>query len=78
MRSSIGRRTSFDAARSSSLRAASWPCSSVFLAAAAVTGGRVTFEPVPGAETADALRSAYVDFLTARLGTRQWLPGSPR
>lgn len=32
-------------------------------------------EPVPGAETPDALRAAYVDFLTARLGTRQWLPG---
>jgi hypothetical protein len=31
-------------------------------------------EPVPGAETPDALRAAYVDFLTARLGTRQWLP----
>lgn len=32
-------------------------------------------EPVPGAETPAALRAAYVDFLTARLGTRQWLPG---
>jgi len=32
-------------------------------------------EPVPGAETPDALRAAYVEFLTARLGTRQWLPG---
>ena len=32
-------------------------------------------EPVPGAETPDALRAAYVDFLVARLGTRQWLPG---
>ena len=31
-------------------------------------------EPVPGAETPEALRAAYVDFLTARLGTRQWLP----
>jgi len=31
-------------------------------------------EPVPGAETPDALRAAYVDFLTARLATRQWLP----
>ncbi len=29
----------------------------------------------PGAETPDALRAAYVDFLVARLGTRQWLPG---
>ena len=38
----------------------------------------VWLEPVPGAETPDALRAAYVDFLTARLGTRQWLPGSPR
>ena len=26
----------------------------------------------------DALRAAYVDFLAARLGTRQWLPGVPR
>ncbi len=32
-------------------------------------------EPVPGAETPDAARAAYVDFLSARLGTRQWLPG---
>ena len=32
-------------------------------------------EPVPGAETPDALRAAYVAFLAARLGTRQWLPG---
>ena len=32
-------------------------------------------EPVPGAETPDALRAAYVEFLTTRLGTRQWLPG---
>ena len=31
-------------------------------------------EPVPGAETADAVRTAYVAFLTARLGARQWLP----
>jgi hypothetical protein len=31
-------------------------------------------EPVPGAETADALRAAYVGFLTARWETRQWLP----
>lgn len=31
-------------------------------------------EPVPGAETPDALRAAYVTFLTARLETRQWLP----
>jgi hypothetical protein len=31
-------------------------------------------EPVPGAETPDAVRAAYVAFLTARLRTRQWLP----
>ncbi|GAA4723249.1 hypothetical protein GCM10023350_01820 [Nocardioides endophyticus] len=31
-------------------------------------------EPVPGAETPQAVRAAYVAFLTARLGTRQWLP----
>ena len=31
-------------------------------------------EPVPGAETPDAVRAAYVAFLAARLGTRQWLP----
>jgi hypothetical protein len=31
-------------------------------------------EPVPGAESPEALRAAYVAFLTARLGTRQWLP----
>ena len=39
----------------------------------------VWLEPVLGADGAeelgpDALRAAYVDFLTARLGTRQWLP----
>jgi hypothetical protein len=32
-------------------------------------------EPVPGTDTPDALRAAYVEFLSARLGTRQWLPG---
>jgi hypothetical protein len=32
-------------------------------------------EPVPGAEGPGAVRAAYVAFLTARLGTRQWLPG---
>lgn len=31
-------------------------------------------EPVPGAEGPDAVRAAYVDFLSARLTTRQWLP----
>ena len=31
-------------------------------------------EPVPGAETVEDLRAAYVAFLVARLGTRQWLP----
>jgi hypothetical protein len=31
-------------------------------------------DPVPGAETPEALRAAYVAFLTARLSTRQWLP----
>ena len=35
----------------------------------------VWLEPVAGAETPAALRAAYVDFLTARLGTRAWLPG---
>ena len=34
----------------------------------------VWLEPVPGAETPDALRAAYVGFLSARLGSRQWLP----
>ncbi len=33
-------------------------------------------EPVPGAEDHAAVRAAYVAFLTARLGTRQWLPGA--
>ncbi len=32
-------------------------------------------EAVPGAESPDALRAAYLDFLTARLGTRAWLAG---
>ena len=31
-------------------------------------------EPVPGAETPEQVRSAYVAFLDARLATRQWLP----
>ncbi len=31
-------------------------------------------EPVPGTETPDELRAAYVGSLTARLRTRQWLP----
>jgi hypothetical protein len=34
-------------------------------------------DPVPGAETPEELRAAYVAFLTARLGTRQWLPAGP-
>lgn len=38
----------------------------------------VWLEPVPGAETAEALREAYLAFLLARLGTRQWLPGATR
>lgn len=33
------------------------------------------FEAVPGAESADAQRAAYVDFLEARLESRQWLAG---
>jgi hypothetical protein len=33
-------------------------------------------EPVPGADTPDAVRSAYVTFLAARLETRQWLPAA--
>ena len=32
-------------------------------------------EPVPGAESPEAQRAAYVEFLTARLRTREWLPG---
>jgi hypothetical protein len=32
-------------------------------------------EPVPGADSPAALRSAYVAFLSARLATRAWLPG---
>lgn len=35
-------------------------------------------EPVPGAEDATAVRAAYVDFLTARLGSTAWLPGAGR
>ncbi|HEX6151756.1 HipA family kinase [Nocardioides sp.] len=31
---------------------------------------------IPGAERPDRLRAAYVDFLLARLGTRQWLPAA--
>lgn len=32
-------------------------------------------EPVPGAQDPEALREAYVAFLSARLATRAWLPG---
>ena len=32
-------------------------------------------EPVPGAETPTQVRAAYVDFLSARLASRAWLPG---
>ncbi|MEP9364719.1 HipA family kinase [Nocardioides sp. CN2-186] len=39
----------------------------------------VWLEAVPGAETPDAVRAAYVAFLSARLETRQWLPvAAPR
>jgi hypothetical protein len=31
-------------------------------------------DPVPGASSPTALRAAYVDFLTARLASREWLP----
>ena len=34
----------------------------------------IWLEPVAGAESPEALRAAYVAFLSARLGTRQWLP----
>ena len=33
-------------------------------------------EPVPGTDSADALRAAYVSFLVERLSTRQWLPAA--
>ena len=36
----------------------------------------VWLEPVPGAESGDDLRAAYVSFLSARLATRAWLPGA--
>ena len=43
--------------------------------AAAVAGvPEEWLEPVPGAETPGAVRAAYVAFLSARLGTRDWLP----
>lgn len=32
-------------------------------------------EPVPGAETPRQVRAAYVEFLSARLSSRAWLPG---
>ena len=35
----------------------------------------VWLEPVPGADSPDDVRAAYVAFLSARLGTRAWLPG---
>jgi len=33
-------------------------------------------EPVPGAESPEQLRAAYVSFLSARLATREWLPSA--
>ena len=33
-------------------------------------------DPVPGAEDPEALRAAYVSFLSARLGAAQWLPST--
>ena len=36
------------------------------------------FEPVPGAGSAAEQRAAYVDFLEARLASRQWLEGVAR
>jgi hypothetical protein len=44
------------------------------LAAAVAEVPDAWLEPVPGAETADALRAAYAGFLAARLATRDWLP----
>ena len=38
-------------------------------------GATPPVELLPGGETPEALRAAYVAFLVARLGTRQWLPG---
>lgn len=35
----------------------------------------VWLEPVPGAETPEALRASYAAFLGARLRSRAWLPG---
>jgi hypothetical protein len=46
------------------------------LAAAVAEVPETWLEPVPGAETPDQLRSAYVAFLSARLATRAWLPGA--
>jgi hypothetical protein len=34
-------------------------------------------EPVPGAQTPAAVRAAYVEFLSARLGSDAWLPEQP-
>jgi hypothetical protein len=34
----------------------------------------VWLEPVPGAVDAEAVRAAYVEFLTARLGSDRWVP----
>jgi hypothetical protein len=56
------------------------PLDSAAFAEVLATVPDVWLEAVPGADGADelgpdALRASYVDFLTARLGTRQWLPG---
>jgi hypothetical protein len=46
----------------------------VDLAAAVAEVPEAWLEPVPGAESPDAVRAAYVSFLSARLSTRSWLP----
>ncbi len=45
------------------------------LTAAAADVPDAWLEPLPGAATPDAVRAAYVAFLSARLATRAWLPG---
>jgi hypothetical protein len=44
------------------------------LAACVAQVPEVWLDPVPGAETPEQLRAAYVAFLSARLATRTWLP----
>lgn len=67
----LGHRAHLDAAE----EAASAALDADALAQAVAVVPDEWLEAIPGAETPDALRAAYVEFLSARLATRDWLSG---